>query len=109
MSFTEDQREAIWQYVIDHSQIQPNGYHGIQFYIRNQDDFWERVHARYTGQFSRYDKLEKQNLADIATLRYAEKIGRNVEKKIKEIEASRNLLNKLFLFLYRKTRNYLFK
>ena len=109
MSFTEEQREAIWQYVIDHSQIQPNGYHGIQFYIRNQDDLWERLHARYTGQFNRYDKLEKQNQSDRQALVYANKMGYKNDKIAKEIKASGNLYKKLILFIYRKSRDYLFK
>lgn len=109
MSFTEEQRDAIWQYVIDHSMIQPNGYHGIQFYIRNEDDLWERLHARYTGAFERYNKLEKQNQADRQSLSFAEKLGRIVEKKIRKIDDGFNPIKKSALFLYRITRNYLFK
>lgn len=108
-SFTEEQRDALWQYIIDHSMIQPNGYHGIQFYIRNEDDFWERVNSRYTLEFSRYNKLEKQNQVDRQALQFAEKMGRNTTKKIKDINDGKNVFKKLVLLIYRKSRDYILK
>ncbi len=60
-TFNTDQKGAIWQYFIDHSVIQPNGYYGIMFYIKDLDDFWKRVYDRYTGDFKRYDISEKKS------------------------------------------------
>lgn len=52
-------KDAMWQYVIDHSKIQPNGYLGIQFYCKNRKDFFDRVKAREEG-FFRYEALTKE-------------------------------------------------
>lgn len=60
-SFSKEQEDGIWQYIIDHSKVQPNGYLGIQFYVKDLDDFWRRVYARARGDFARYDKLEKEH------------------------------------------------
>lgn len=88
-TFTQEQEDAIWQYFIDHSLIQDNGYFGIQFYIKDVDDFWRRVSARYYGDFTRYDVLEKENIAvkkqliweELKALRrsakYSQKINQN--------------------------------
>ena len=108
-SFTEEQRDALWQYIIDHSMIQPNGYHGIQFYIRNEDDFWERVNSRYTLEYFRYNKLEKQNEAERQAERFAEKLGRNTTKKIQKIDEGNKLFDKIVLYIYRKSRDYILK
>ncbi len=59
-SFTSEQESALWQYFIDHSRIQPNGYVGILFYVKDMDDFWQRLYARYTGDFARYDVIKKE-------------------------------------------------
>ena len=108
-SFTEEQREALWQYFIDHSQIQKNGYYGIQFYIKNEDDFWKRYTARYNLEFSRYSKLEKQMQSDLQALRFNERMGYKMNEKIKVIENGSNIFLKFMLFFYRKTRNIISK
>lgn len=57
-TFTQEQEDVLWQYFIDHSKIQPNGYLGIMFYIKDIDDFWRRLFARKNG-FARYEKVDK--------------------------------------------------
>ena len=54
-------REAIWQWLIDHSKVEDTGFLNIRFYLKDQDDFWKRVHYRYTGQFERYNKIERES------------------------------------------------
>jgi hypothetical protein len=75
-SLTKEQRRAIWQYCIDHSQIQPNGYHGVMFYCRDEEDFWERITARWTGDFIR-DNIE---LKEMFALRKKKKWDKHMQK-----------------------------
>jgi hypothetical protein len=58
-SFTQRQEDSFWQYFIDHSTVEANGYYKILFHVKDIDDFWRRLYARYTGEFKRYDKLER--------------------------------------------------
>lgn len=107
-TFTREQQEALWQYFIDHSQIQKNGFYGIQFYIRDENDFYKRLLARYNGDFLRYTKLEKQHIVDSQTCVVAMSIARRNDKISRKIENGSNYINKFLLFLNRKIRRYLF-
>lgn len=98
-TFTQAQEDALWQYFIDHSQIQPNGYLGIQFYIKNVDDFWRRLYYRYSGEYIRYDIEEKERHQD-------EQLARFLKAK-KKIEDSR--VNRLLFIIYKKLHKHLFK
>lgn len=62
-TFTQEQEDALWQYLMDHSRVEVNGYYGVQLYFRDKDDFWNRVHSRATGEFIRYDVEKKEILA----------------------------------------------
>lgn len=55
----DEWKRAIFQYVIDHSKVQRNGYIGVCFYFKNKNDFWRRVTARKEDNFSRYNQEEK--------------------------------------------------
>lgn len=59
-TFTQAQEDALWQYLIDHSMVQPNGYLGIQIYVKDIDDFWRRVCARANGDFKRYNVQDRK-------------------------------------------------
>lgn len=107
-SFTNEQDDALYQYFIDHSKIQKNGYLGIQFYIKDMDDFWRRVFARFNGDFKRYDKLEKSHKQEMNGWYMMKKEADRHRKICEEIKAERNKKRKLILWLYRKTRDYLF-
>lgn len=108
-SFTQEQEDALWQYFIDHSRLQKNGYLGIMFYITDIDDFWRRVYARYTGDFQRYDKLEKRekqlNVACSIMLADARKKSEVVNRIMK----NGTIKERALLWLYQKTRDSLFK
>jgi hypothetical protein len=108
-SFTQNQEDAIWQYFIDHSKIQPNGYLGIMFYVKDVDDFWKRVYARYTGDFKRYDKLEKQMRQDSIAFSIMKADSRRKSKVTDRIDSDGTLKEKMILWLYRKTRDILFR
>lgn len=107
-SFTKEQRDALWQYFIDHSKLQKNGYWGILFYIRDENDFWLRVHSRFTGEFSRYNKLEKARIQESIAYNIQKKMAHRNDRVCREIDGGSNYYRKFLLFLYRKTRDILF-
>ncbi len=107
-SFTKEQEDAIWQYLIDHSKVQRNGYLGIQIYVRELDDFWRRVFARYNGDFKRYEKLEKAHTQTLTAMYIMQKDAIRKSKIVGRILKSGSVIEKLALFFYRKSRDYLF-
>ncbi len=107
-SFTQKQEDAIWQYIIDHSQVQKNGYLGIQLYVRDIDDFWKRIYARYTGDFQRYDKLEKQKLQDDRFIHVYKKIANKNGQRAEHIDRNGSWIEKAVLWIHRKSRDYIF-
>lgn len=54
---------AIWQYMLDHATPQ-NNMILIRFRVRDQKDFFNRVRARYTGEFKRTDEKKFQEEAE---------------------------------------------
>lgn len=55
-------KKAVWQYLIDHSIKTKVGHYKINFYIKDQHTFWNRVRAREKGYFKRKD-LEDEKYA----------------------------------------------
>lgn len=106
--FTQEQRDSLWQYFIDHSKIQRNGYYGIIFYIQDEDDFYKRLYARYSGNYQRYDKLEKMFTRDNSTLNVVKNIARKNTQRINQIKNSRNYWLKALLFIQKKLKAYIF-
>lgn len=98
-TFTQAQEDALWQYFIDHSKIQPNGYLGILFYVKDVDDFWRRLFYRYSGEYTRYDIEEK-------TRNQESQIARFLKAKHK-IEDS--VLNRILFAVYKKLHTRLFR
>jgi len=101
-SFTQEQEDALWQYFIDHSRIQPNGYWWIMFYVRDIDDFWRRVYARYTGAIKRYDVKDKEDKQNTV-------FSKGMIRKITYIRNHGTPYQKLVGWAYRYSRNYLEK
>ena len=98
-TFTKEQEEALWQYFIDHSMIQPNGYLGIQFYVKNVDDFWKRLYFRYSKEYIRYDIEEKERHQD-------QQIARFLKAKHKIRDSK---LNRILFVVYKKLHQRLFR
>ena len=96
-------REALWQYFIDHSKIQQNGYYGILFYTKDEDDFWRRVEFRYRGDYKRYDVEERG-----AVHRAKDNRAVRVSKVIYDIEHNGGLWKRCLLGLYRAAKFRLF-
>lgn len=109
-------KQAVWQYIIDHSLPQKDGYMRILFYVKDKADFDKRVMYRLRG-FKRYDdedtkarckeRLEEFNKykqyhtaqSHIATCRH---------EIATKIDATGTLKDRIILWAYRKTRDYLF-
>lgn len=106
-TFTQKQEDALYQFFIDHSRIQKNGYYGIMFYIKDIDDFWRRVYARYTGDYKRYDILEKEYRRQQLAVHYFKKIAYRRSKACDQIDKNGTVYSKIMLFLYRKSRDYI--
>jgi hypothetical protein len=106
-SFTQRQEDALWQYFLDHSKIQKNGYIGVLFYIKNIDDFWRRLYARFTGEFKRYDKLERENQMANCALNVMKKMGNNLNKTMTIIKEKGTMFDKIILKCYKMSRDYL--
>ncbi len=107
-TFTEKQEEAIWQYFLDHSRIQPNGFWGIMFYIRDIDDFWQRVYSRYSGNFQRYDKLNKEHTQQLQACFVAYGLHNKKDRLIKQINESGSVWQRTLLYVNKKTNKALF-
>ena len=109
----ENFKKIIWQYIIDHSQIQSNGYYGVQLYFRDKEDFWKRVEDRKNG-FKRYTEEQKE----LISLR-KQKIYRKYhqlrdskeqyELQLEKIKHHGTFIEKMLLKIYFKINKYLFK
>lgn len=108
-SFTQKQEDAIWQYFIDHSKLELNGFWYIRFHVRDMDDFWKRLHARYTEAFRRYDKLEKAHQNEMLAVYMFKKSADKMGRKCEAIDKSKDYPAKIILWLYRKSREYVLK
>lgn len=113
-TFSSSQKDALWQYFVDHSQVQPNGYLGLMFYVKNIDDFFERLYARATGEYKRYEVQDKETRQMnkekmFSELVYFRKIARRNSNTCDRILKSGTLIERIHLLVYRKTRDYLFK
>lgn len=103
-SFTQQQEDALWQYFIDHSILETSTFFRISFGVRDVDDFWKRVYARYTGEFSRYNKLEKAQKQQQTAHNFEIARNRKHAEITNRIDASGSLWERLILWLHRKTK-----
>lgn len=97
-------REAIWQWLIDHSKPADTGFYHIQFYLKDEDDFWKRVHYRYTGQYERYNKEERASRMTWTYMKAQQRGAQEFGAKCDRMEKDK-LYYKLIVWLYRTTRN----
>lgn len=105
-------KQALYQFLIDHSRLQPDGYFRVLFYFKTPDELYKRIEARALGQFKRYDIEQKERSSeavakDFARLKWHDRRNEFMNQRIKEIESG-NFWDRLLLFFYRKIRNKLF-
>lgn len=48
-------RDSLWQYMIDHHRMQPNGYYSFLIYAKGRQDFFRRLESRESDEFARYE------------------------------------------------------
>lgn len=109
-AIAEEWKQAVWQYLLDHSTPTAAGYK-IYFITKSKSSFLNRVEARKNGTFTRYQaenrrsKLEKE----IEKAEVAKKFKRYVDKKNKKnfkrgiaIKNSRNPFDKLLEYFRKK-------
>jgi hypothetical protein len=105
-------RQAIWQYLVDHSSTDPNtGYFKIYIACRDEDDFWRRVEYRWTGEYRRYNILtkEKNKYKNIRQqLDIYDKTNQKMSLRTQQILDSRNVIDKFLLYVYRMIKKRLF-
>ena len=53
-------KNAVWQYMLDHSHLSHEGQTKITFFVPSEKEFWYRVKARETGKYKRNDLLKIQ-------------------------------------------------
>jgi len=93
-------KNGLWQYLVDHYRIEPNGNLRVMFYVRDKADFFRRVQARVDGQFMRYEveKVEK----DLSTVGEVYRQLQNLQRKQKEALNSEKFFIRVIAVLYRK-------
>ena len=91
-------KKAVWQYLIDHTTIQKNGYMGVQLYYKDNNDLWKRIHAREQGKFKRYDVIKKEILA---SRKWAKVDKKNFGIK-HGLAKDGNPIQKIVIYLYEK-------
>jgi hypothetical protein len=112
-SFSTEQENAIWQYLIDHSNIQPNGDWSIQFYVHDIDDFWKRVCSGANGTCRRYEQKDKKTKqlnreALMQELHMFRAVARKHTVIVDRITLQGSWKERLALRLHRLCRDYLF-
>lgn len=102
----KDVRSALWQWLIDHSSVSDKtGTYNIHVRLEDEDDMWSRIYYRYTGQYERYNKLEREINKRFTTYNVTQKITNDLAQKICKIDEGNDLKLKLILWIYRKTRD----
>ena len=110
-TFTQKQEDAIWQYFIDHARVLRNGYFRIIFHVKDVDDFWQRLYTRYAGEFMRqkYEKLERASSKASFSLKIMNDRANMFGHICEHIDKQGTIVQKLLLWLYRRTRDRLLK
>lgn len=102
--------DAVWQYIIDHAQKTPKGIRAV-IYAKNKSDLKFRVRGRLQGIY-RNDEQEMAKevndyLADMGQWHIWKIISGRVGYIASIIDQRGNLKERIILWLYRKTRDYL--
>jgi len=91
---------GVWQYIIDHKLIQPNGYIKITLFVRDKNDFFRRVSARENGEFKRYDVEKTESGRGKIQKNYDELNARR--SRHKGAKEGKNVFKKILAILYQK-------
>lgn len=101
-SMTAHMREAIWSYMTDHMSLAQDGSRKAYMIFRDEDDFWRRVYARYSGKFSKRDSQKMTIEATIRAKKVGEILSTNAQKQLKlsTIRVSKNVYLRTLLKIH---------
>ncbi len=107
-------KRAVWQYLLDHSKVQPNGYLGFLFYVRDEKDLWRRIKYRQITGFQRYSPDEKIMRQESARkvwdyYRWNKRRAELFHTRTLEILDTGSTIEKLKWKLYKRLKKSLFK
>lgn len=101
-------REAIWQYLIDHSTVNQSGNHVVTLYIKNKGEFWWRVKQRELGTYKRVILLEAEDRAEwLQSVARSKGFVERMDVVEYEINKRGSCKDKIVLYCYKKLREYL--
>lgn len=102
-------REGVWQFLLDHARVLPDGNYQVILTVKNQFHLWMRVNARMEGKYkvnSEEDLKGKKSVTEFAIL----KRERDKLKKAGEIIYNENrIIGKIVHKIYHLSRKYLMK
>ena len=102
----KDVRDALWQWIIDHSYVdKTTGAYSISFFIKSENDMWKRVYYRYTGQYERYNKEEKQLKKEYFSNKMHDKINDDFAIRFHKMEEAKTVYTRIVIALYRWARD----
>ena len=114
VNFLADKREerfkkGLWQFMIDHAKILPNGNYQIHIGTKSASDLWRRVEARIDGNYKTYELEERNNQKELNE--YYKRINgeKRFTEKCKKIRKSNNPIPKIILYVYNKCGDYIYK
>lgn len=101
--------DAVYQYLIDHARPTHHGFR-VSFFLNGRADWDSRVRSRMNGKY----RQEESYIGEVAQRLEAEfhimqKNARNIGNVCQRISSSGSLKERIYLWLYRFTRNALFK
>lgn len=86
-------RQAVWDYVVEHSDLTPNGAYFVKFHVKNRNVFEGHVEARWKKNYHRNDDrlggVSPREKERIASERAAAAEGKKKEKREKWKPAKR--------------------
>ena len=106
-------KDAIWQYIIDHSTVEYDGKLLIRLCVSDQQDFWNRVYARKSNKFKRnnlqdINKLQEINRKMFISYRISQEKSAGMSKRCNQILNNGTTTEKILYKLYKYCRNTLF-
>lgn len=95
---------AIWQFLIDHSTVEPDGNLRVFFRVKDIEQFKYRVMARKNGSFKRTNaqRIEAQQQLKI-TDKIAGDYYKSLEKHFRNIRDGKDVKKRILLYLHIKT------
>lgn len=115
-------RKALWQFFLDHSKTVKGGQIRVIFDIQNEDNFYKRLHSRYTGEYSRTNQIlqevklemDSDNIFQKENIRLKNEIASlqrrlNSWSVLKNKNKKKSLVDTFLIILIDSMKKYLYK